>query len=104
MLGDIFLVRGVAQLDSEEGDGEWTVFNKDTGLLNDYVVAMSTDSRGNVWVSQASGDLSRWDGSGWTHLPAGEDGRADKDLGRCVEDRQGRLWFPSRAGAVVYTP
>jgi hypothetical protein len=31
MLGDIFLARGVAQLDSEEGDGEWTVFNKDSG-------------------------------------------------------------------------
>jgi ligand-binding sensor domain-containing protein len=104
MLGDIFLVRGVAQLDSEEGDGEWAVFNKDTGLVNEYVVAMSTDSRGNVWVSQAFGDLSRWDGAGWTHFPAGQDGRADKDLGRCVEDRQGRLWFPSRAGAVVYTP
>jgi ligand-binding sensor domain-containing protein len=104
MLGDIFLVRGVARLDSEEGDGAWTVFNKDTGLLNDYVVAMSTDSRGNMWVSHAFGDLSRWDGVGWTHFPAGEDGRADKNLGRCVEDRQGRLWFPSRAGAVVYTP
>jgi streptogramin lyase len=57
-----------------------------------------------VWVSQAFGDLSRWDGVGWTHFPAGADGRAGQDLGRCVEDRQGRLWFPSRAGAVVFTP
>ena len=104
LLGDIVLGGGVARLDREGDDGEWTVFNKETGLMNDRVVALSADSRGNVWVSQMLGDLSRWDGSRWTHFPGGQDGRPDQDLGRCTEDRQGRLWFPSRAGAVVYTP
>jgi sugar lactone lactonase YvrE len=104
MLGDIFLVRGVARLDHEGDDGEWTVFDKDTGLLNGYVVALGTDSRGNVWLSETFGDLSRWDGARWTHFPAGQDGRPDKDLGRCTEDRQGQVWFPSRAGAVVFAP
>jgi len=103
-LGDIVLGGGVARLDSEKDDGEWTVFNEDTGLMSDYVVALSTDSRGNVWVSQAFAGLSRWDGSRWTQFPGGQDGRGDKDLGRCVEDCQGRLWVPSRDGALVYTP
>ena len=103
-LGDIVTGEGLARMDREDDDGEWTVFTQDTDLLSDYVVALSTDSRGNVWVSQAFGHLSRWDGSRWTHFPSGQDGRSDRDLGRCTEDRRGRLWFPSQAGALVHTP
>jgi hypothetical protein len=99
-LGDIVLGGGVGRFDGTE----WTVFNEGTGLSGDYVVAISTDSRGNVWLSLSMGNLRRWDGLRWTQFPGGQDGRGDQDLGRCVEDRQGRLWFPSRAGAVVYTP
>ena len=103
-LGDLVMSSGVARLDGERDGGEWTVFNKDTGLLSDYVMALSADSQGNVWLSHPMGDLCRWDGSRWVQFPGGQDGRGDKDLGRCIEDHQGRLWFPSRSGAVVYTP
>jgi len=97
-LGDIVMGGGVGRFDGQE----WTVYNKSTGLPSDYVAALSTDSRGNVWVSTMMGDLSRWDGSGWTYLPGRQGGRGDQDLGRCAEDRQGQLWFPSKAGVLVY--
>ena len=107
-LGDIVTGGGLARLDregdDEENKGEWTIFNKENGLLSDYVLSLSADSRGNLWASQAWGGLSRWDGSGWTHFPSSEDRLGREDLGRCTEDQQGRLWFPSKAGALVYTP
>jgi ligand-binding sensor domain-containing protein len=97
-LGDIVMGGGVGRFDGQE----WTVYNKSTGLPSDYVAALSTDSRGNVWVCTMMGDLSRWDGSGWPYLPGRQGGRGDQDLGRCAEDRQGQLWFPSKAGVLVY--
>jgi len=97
-LGDIVMGGGVGRFDGQE----WTVYNNSTGLPSDYVAALSTDSRGNVWVSTMMGDLSRWDGSGWTYLPGRQGGQGDQDLGRCAEDRQGQLWFPSKAGVLVY--
>jgi len=102
MLGDIVLGGGVSRLDSEADKGEWTIFNQESGMPSNYVIAMSTDSSGNLWVSPAFGGVSRWDGSGWTHFPPGEDGRGDGDLCPGIEDSQGRLWFTSKAGVVTY--
>ena len=54
MLGDIALSRGVARWDGRE----WTQRDKDSGLANDYVEAISTDAAGNVWLAHMAGDLS----------------------------------------------
>ena len=97
MLGDIALSRGVARWDGRE----WTQWDKDSGLGNAYVEAISTDAAGNVWLAHMLGDLSCWDGTGWSYFPGGEAGRPREALGRALEDRAGRLWFPSRAGVVV---
>ena len=99
-LGDIVRICGVGCYDGEK----WTIFDKAAGLLSDAVHALFADSRGSVWVSHGWGDLDRWDGAGWEQLPGGQDGRGKQDLGRCIQDRQGRLWFPSREGVAVYTP
>lgn len=100
LLGDIVVERGVGRFDGTA----WTCFGKDGGLMYDSVVSLTADSRGNVWCAHMLGDLSVWDGRSWSHLPGGEDGRPNEDLGRATEDRQGRLWFPTKAGALVYTP
>jgi hypothetical protein len=100
MLGDMVMSSGVGCWDGVQ----WTQFNRSTGLLWDSVVSLSADSSGNVWCAHMLGDLSRWNGSSWEHLPGGEGGRPKEDLGRAVEDGLRRIWFPSRAGAVVYTP
>jgi hypothetical protein len=100
MLGDIVMGSGLGRFDGTT----WTQFNKENGLLYDYIASLTADSRGNVWCAHMLGDLSAWDGQRWIHLPGGEEGRPKEDLGRATEDRQGRLWFPSKAGVLVYTP
>lgn len=102
MLGDIVILHGVARLQGGAGaEAAWTCFDRGSGLPYDYVGAITADARGGVWCSHLGGDLSRWDGAGWAHLPGGEEGRGKEPLGRAFEDGQGRLWFPSRAGVVV---
>ncbi len=103
-LGDIVLGSGVARLDSEEGEGVWTIFDATSGLANNNVQAMTVDSRGHLWLSCFISDLCRWDGKQWTTFPGGEEGRGTETLGQGFEDRHGRLWFPSKAGALCYTP
>jgi hypothetical protein len=100
MLGDIVMGSGLGCFDG----ATWTQFDKKNGLLYDYVDSLTADSRGNVWCAHMLGELSVWDGQRWSHLRGGEDGRPKEGLGRATEDRQGRLWFPSKAGALVYTP
>jgi hypothetical protein len=97
LVGDIQMSAGVARWDGRA----WTVFDQSSGLAHNYVHALSTDARGNVWAAHMLGDVSRWDGTAWTLYPGKQDGRGDQSLGHAVEDRQGRLWFPSRCGAVV---
>jgi hypothetical protein len=97
LVGDIQMGAGVGCWD---GLG-WTVYNQHNGLASDYVGALSADSRGRVWAAHMLGDVSCWDGAAWTIHPGKQGGRGDQDLGRALEDRQGRLWFPSRGGAVM---
>ncbi len=100
LLGDIVMERGVGRFDG----AAWTCFDRQNGLRYDSVVSLTADSRGNVWCAHMLGDLSLWDGRTWSFLPGGEEGRPKEDLGRATEDRNGRLWFPTRVGALMYTP
>jgi len=96
----IVMARGVGRFDGVA----WTCFDAQRGLRYDSAASLTAEPRGNVWCAHMLGDISLWDGRSWSFLPGGEGGRPKENLDRATEDRHGRLCFPTRVAALVYTP
>jgi ligand-binding sensor domain-containing protein/signal transduction histidine kinase len=80
------------------------------GLLNDIVLRIFEDSRGDIWVASFGNGLTRWDRRTASFQRYATDGRRDaKDgdplLGRSIsafgEDRAGDVWIGLVGGDVV---
>ncbi|MDE2744047.1 MAG: sigma 54-interacting transcriptional regulator [Gemmatimonadota bacterium] len=72
------------------------------GLSANGILALTTDSQGNIWMG-TSGGVLRYDGQTFQSIRLGPSALENK-VEAVLCDRRGRLWFGTRAGLVAYQP
>ena len=64
---------------------------KTDGLISNTVLAIATDSAGNIWCGTDAG-ISRFDGTFWTNYTTA-DGLLSNNVRAVVIDSSGSKWF-----------
>ena len=73
------------------------------GLSANGILALTSDSQGNIWMGTSGGGVLRYDGQTFQSIRL--EPSAFKNMVEAVLcDRRGRLWFGTRAGLVAYQP
>lgn len=62
------------------------------GLNSSDVRYLMKDRKGRIWIANAGGGLSAWDGNGFTHYTTAE-GLSNGFAFSLLEDREGRIWI-----------
>ena len=73
------------------------------GLSANGILALTTDSQGNIWMGTSGGGVLRYDGATFQSIRLGPSALENK-VEAVLCDRRGRLWFGTRAGLVAYQP
>ncbi len=84
-------------------DGRFHNYGTTNGLASDWVRAIASDARGNVWFATADG-LSTCDRRQWRSFHRA-DGLPTDELRTLMVDRKGRIWIGTAGGGVaIYDP
>ena len=79
----------------------WTVFNTDNGLVNNFVQAIATEPYGkNVWFG-TKGGVSVFDGTGWTSFTV-RDGLISNNILFIMIDKNGVVYLGTDKGLMIY--
>ena len=92
--------RGVAKHSGFKTLEGWIVFTSSDGLADDFVQAISSDSKGNIYFGTKNG-LSIFDGAKWTTYKI-EDGLASNKILTISVDRNDNVWLGTDNGATLY--
>lgn len=65
--------------------------------IDEYVVALCEDSKGNLWFGTLSKGVAKYDGKKLIYITP-EDGLPSERVVSIIEDKQGVLWFGTGAG------
>ena len=79
----------------------WTVFTKEDGLIDDFVQAISSDSKGNIYFGTKNG-LSVFNGSTWKSIKE-SDGLAGKNILSLSVDKKDVVWVGTDNGVTSIT-
>ena len=71
------------------------------GLSANGILALTSDSQGNIWIGTSGGGVLRYDGETFQSIRLGPSA-LDNKVEAVLCDRRGRLWFGTRAGLVAY--
>jgi hypothetical protein len=74
----------------------WTIFNTESGLVDNYVQAIAVDKKGNVWFG-TKGGVSLFDGTKWTSYTEKE-GLISNNVLSIAIDKTGIVWFGTDKG------
>ncbi len=88
--------RGVARHTGFKTLEGWTVFTKEQGLADDFVQAISSDSKGKIYFGTKNG-LSVFDGTQWTPYKS-EDGLASNNILTITVDKKDCVWLGTDNG------
>lgn len=83
---------GLAKFDG----ANWTSFDVEDGLIENYVNCVTTDIAGNVWVGTASG-VSKFNGVNFVNYTTTE-GLADNTINHIAAGLDGNVWLATNAG------
>ena len=78
----------------------WTVFNKDNGLVNNFVQAIAIDTEGKVWFG-TKGGVSVFDGNEWSSFTI-KDGLISNNILSIIIDKNGLIYIGSDNGVMTY--
>ncbi len=78
----------------------WTIFNTDKGLINNFVKAIAVDKKGNIWFG-TKGGISVLNGTVWTSYTAA-DGLCSNNILFLRADKNGILWIGTDNGVMSY--
>jgi ligand-binding sensor domain-containing protein len=79
---------------------KWNVFNKDNGLVDNFVQAIAADKKGNIWFG-TKGGISVFDGSAWISFTT-SDGLSSNNILCITEDKNGIIWIGTDNGVMSY--
>lgn len=79
---------------------KWTVFNKENGLVDNFVQAIAADKNGNIWFG-TKGGISVFDGSVWISFTT-NNGLFSNNILCITEDKNGIVWFGTDNGVMSY--
>jgi len=74
----------------------WSVFTTEEGLADNFVQAINSDSKGNLYFGTRNG-LSVFDGKGWATYKT-EQGLASNNILTVAVDRKDRIWLGTDNG------
>jgi ligand-binding sensor domain-containing protein len=77
---------------------KWTVFNKENGLVDNFVQAIEVDKKGNLWFG-TKGGISVFDGSSWISFTTA-DGLSSNNILCIALDKNGIVWFGTDNGVI----
>lgn len=92
--------RGVAKHSGFKTLEGWIVFTSSDGLADDFVQAINSDSKGNIYFGTKNG-LSIYDGTKWTSYKI-EDGLASNNILTISVDRNDKVWLGTDNGVTFY--
>ena len=75
-------------------------YTKKDGLINNYVLSLLEDSKGNIWIGSDEG-IVKFDGDSFTKFTRKE-GIINSIIYSISEDSKGNIWFGTNAGAIKY--
>jgi len=91
---------GVAHLRS---DGTWEVFDTHSGLPDNTVSSLASDSKGGIWVGLIKGGLAHRDVNGqWEYFMTTNSSLPTNSIQSLVTDGQGGLWIGTWQGGLVH--
>jgi ligand-binding sensor domain-containing protein len=72
-----------------------------TGLLDNYISAIQTDSCGNSWIGMFDNGLARFDGAVWTTFCDSESDLPDNQVRAVTSDGDNNIWIGTRDGLAM---
>jgi ligand-binding sensor domain-containing protein len=93
--------KGIAQHTGYETLENWTVFNTESGLVENTVQCIRNDSKGNIWFGTAGG-ASVFDGKQWKSYKT-EDGLAGNNVLTISIDSNDVVWFGTDNGVSSFS-
>ena len=78
----------------------WTIFNTENGLVNNFVQAIAADNAGKLWFG-TKGGLSLFDGAGWTSYTM-EDGLISNNILCIFTNANGTVYLGTDVGLMIY--
>jgi len=73
------------------------------GLSANGILALTSDSQGNIWMGTSGGGVLHYDGQTFQSIRLGPSA-LENMVEAVLQDRRGRMWFGTRAGLVSYQP
>lgn len=92
--------KGVARHRGYKTLEDWTVFNKENGLIDEFVQTIAYDKKGNLWFGTKAG-VSVFNGSNWKSFTA-KDGLCSDNILSIVTDANGTVWLGTDNGVMSY--
>lgn len=80
----------------------FTLFTTKDGLVNDVVLCMMEDKKGNIWFGTDNG-VSRFKENKFYNYTT-KDGLSDNSVNCITQDKTGKIWFGTRGGISWYDP
>jgi ligand-binding sensor domain-containing protein len=78
----------------------WSIFTTKEGLADDFVNAINSDRKGNIYFGTKNG-LSVFDGTKWTSYKI-EDGLASNNILTIAVDKKGSIWLGTDNGVTSF--
>ena len=77
---------------------EWEIFNRSSGLANNYVMCITEDNGGNIWVGTYGGGISKYSGDFWNTYSTSSGHLINDTVISIFQDNSGAIWFGTNAG------
>ncbi len=91
---------GIAKHTGNNTLDNWTVYTTDDGLVDNFVQAISGDTKGNIWFGTKAG-ISVFNGSSWITYTK-DNGLVSNNILSIAFDKDGTVWIGTDKGITCY--